>query len=126
MEQTTQPTRTPQIQPTQLSQPKQKAQQTPPIQTTERKKDANVVYIGNKGIMNYVLAVITNFNNNMNEVVIKARGHLISRAVDVEEIVRHRFMPNIKIKDIKIMTENLISRDGEPSKVSAIEIIITK
>lgn len=76
--------------------------------------------------MGYVLAVVTNFNRGSQEVVIKARGHLISRAVDVEEIVKHRFVPGVKIKDIRIMTEDLQSRDGRPSKVSAIEIVLAK
>ena len=52
--------------------------------------DDNVVFIGKKGVMSYVLAVVTQFNNGVNEVVIKARGKAISRAVDVAEIVRQR------------------------------------
>ncbi len=96
-----------------------------PKQETARKDD-NVVYIGKKGVMGYVLAVITNFNRGSQEVVIKARGHLISRAVDVEEIVKHRFMPSVKIKDIRIMTEELQSREGHMSKVSAMEIVLAK
>ncbi|MBU0586579.1 DNA-binding protein Alba [Candidatus Micrarchaeota archaeon] len=86
----------------------------------------NTVYVGKKGVMGYVLAVVTNFNNGAAEVTIKARGHLISRAVDVEEIVKHRFVPDVKLKDIKLMTEELQSRDGHQSKVSAIEIILSK
>ncbi len=41
--------------------------------------------------MNYVLAVLTQFNSGATEVSIKARGRAISRAVDVAEIVRKRF-----------------------------------
>src|SRR5688500_4113595 len=37
-------------------------------------EDRNVVFIGNKPPMNYVLAVVTQFNSGSNEVVIKARG----------------------------------------------------
>jgi DNA-binding protein Alba len=92
---------------------------------TEQNNEEHVVYIGKKGIMGYVLAVVTQFTNGAKEVTIKARGKLIARAVDVEEIVRHRFMPNLKIKDIKIMTEELQGADGKTNKVSAIEIVIT-
>jgi DNA-binding protein Alba len=50
------------------------------------------ILVGNKNVMSYVLACVTLFNKGANEVVIKARGRLISRAVDVAEITRHRFM----------------------------------
>ncbi len=89
-------------------------------------RDDNVVFVGKKGAMGYVLAVVTQFNNGAKEVAIKARGKLISRAVDVAEIVRNRFMPDAKIKDIKISTEELTSEDGSKSKVSAIEISLAK
>ncbi|MBI5227230.1 DNA-binding protein Alba [Candidatus Micrarchaeota archaeon] len=87
----------------------------------------NTVFIGKKGTMGYVLAVVTQFNNNNTpEVSIKARGKLISRAVDVAEIVRHRFLPNSKVKEILISTEELTSEDGTKNKVSSIEIKIQK
>lgn len=92
----------------------------------EARKDENVIYIGKKSVMSYVLAVITQFNNGANEVGIKARGKVISRAVDVAEIVRNRFMPDAKIKSIEIKTEELTSEDGSKSKVSAIEITLAK
>ena len=93
---------------------------------TEPRRDENVVYIGKKGVMGYVLAVVTQFNNGAEHVVIKARGKLISRAVDVEEIVRNRFLNDMKIRDILVKTEELTSEDGSLSKVSAIEITIGK
>ena len=43
--------------------------------------DENVIYVGNKPPMSYVLAVVTQFNGGSDEVVIKARGRAISRAV---------------------------------------------
>jgi DNA-binding protein len=92
----------------------------------ERRRDDNIVYVGKKSAMGYVLAVVTQFNNGANEVSVKARGKLISRAVDVAEIVRHRFMPNAQLKTINISTEELTSEDGSLSKVSAIEITLVK
>lgn len=91
-----------------------------------RRRDDNTVYVGKKGTMGYVLAVVTQFNNGAKEVTVKARGKLISRAVDVVEIVRHRFMPDAKVDDIAISTEELTSEDGSKSKVSSIEIKIQK
>lgn len=89
-------------------------------------RDENTVFIGKKGIMSYVLAVVTQFNEGAPEVGIKARGKVISRAVDVAEIVKNRFMPGTRIKDITIKTEELTSEDGSRSKVSAIEILMGK
>ena len=44
--------------------------------------------------------------------------------VDVAEVVRHQFVPNAIIKDIRIATETLTREDGSPSKVSSIEIVL--
>jgi len=86
----------------------------------------NTVYIGKKPIMNYVLAVVTQFNSGSEEVVIKARGRSIGRAVDVAEVVRHRFLPDSKVKDIEISTEKLTGEDGRTANVSSIEIFLTR
>jgi DNA-binding protein len=93
---------------------------------TAEKRDENVVFIGKKGVMGYVLAVVTQFNNGVGDVTLKARGKLISRAVDVAEIVRNRFLPEVSVNDITIKTEELASEDGSMSKVSAIEIMLKK
>ena len=76
--------------------------------------------------MNYVLAVVTQFNNGQSEVSIKARGNAISRAVDVKEIVMNRFMPGLKEKGIHTSSEELMNEDGTKSKVSSIEITLAK
>ena len=89
------------------------------------KGDDNVVFIGKKGIMNYVLAVVTQFNNGEDDVIIKARGKAISRAVDVAEVVKNRFILDSKITDIQISTEEITGEEGQ-IKVSAIEITMNK
>jgi DNA-binding protein len=95
------------------------------VQQAEARPE-NVVYIGKKPTMNYVLAVVTQFNNGMQEVAIKARGNAISRAVDVKEIVMNRFMPNLKEKSMTTSSEELMNEDGTKSKVSAIQIVLYK
>ena len=90
------------------------------------KENENIVFIGKKNIMSYVLAVVTQFNSGVKEVVVKARGKVISRAVDVTEIVRNRFVSDAEIKDVKIMTEEITGEDGNKNKVSAIEIILMR
>ncbi len=88
----------------------------------------NSVLIGRKPVMNYVLACITLFHGGAEEVNVKARGRAISRAVDVVEIVRRRFLPDVKVKDIGIGTEQLAPTEGggTPTNVSTIEIKLTK
>jgi archaea-specific DNA-binding protein len=86
----------------------------------------NTIYIGRKPTMNYVLAVVTQFNSGVQEVAIKARGNSISKAVDVKEIVINRFMPAVKEKSIKTSSEEIMNEDGTKSKVSAIQIVLSK
>lgn len=88
-------------------------------------RDDNTVYVGKKGVMAYVLAAVTQFNNGMDEVVIKARGRSISKAVDVAEILRGRFVTDTETSDIKIATEEIEGID-RTSKVSSIEITLKK
>ncbi len=88
--------------------------------------EENTVFVGNKPPMNYVIAVITEFEQGTKEVVLKARGRAISRAVDAAEISRNRFMKDIEISDIKIGTEEVESEDGNKRNVSFMEIKLTK
>jgi len=83
--------------------------------------EENVVFVGKKPTMNYVLAVVTQFNNGIDTVILKARGKAISKAVDVAEIVRNRFVPSLQYGEIKIDTETIESERGE-TNVSSIEI----
>ena len=84
----------------------------------------NVILVGSKDLMSYVLNTVTLFNQGASVVSIKARGRAISRAVDVAEITRKRFMDNVDLKDITIGTESLKSEEGDMIKVSTIEIIL--
>ena len=86
--------------------------------------DDNVIFIGNKEVMNYVLATVTQFNEGSDEVVLKARGRAISRAVDTAESVRNRFLKDLEILDIVTDTEQIENEDGETSNVSTISITL--
>jgi DNA-binding protein len=92
----------------------------------EESEENNVIYVGNKPPMSYVLAIVTQFNSGSTEVVIKARGRAISRAVDATEITRNRFVTDAKIKEIRIGTEAITNEEGRTSNVSSIEISLTK
>jgi DNA-binding protein len=89
--------------------------------------EPNTVLVGKKPVMNYVLACLTLFQNGAEAVVLKARGKAISKAVDVAQIMTKRFMTELKVKDIKIDTEQVKSQDGSTvSNVSSIEIRLGK
>ena len=84
------------------------------------------ILVGNKNVMSYVLACVTLFNKGADEVVIKARGRLISRAVDVAEITRHRFVSDLTVKSIEIGTTTVQTDKGSDLNVSTIDITLTK
>jgi DNA-binding protein len=87
----------------------------------------NAIFVGRKPVMNYVLACITLLQGGTSEVSVKARGRAINRAVDVVEVVRKRFMPDVKVKEVKIGTEQLVSKEtNAPMNVSTIEIVLSK
>ena len=88
----------------------------------------NSVFIGNKPFMNYVTGVVLQFTSKgSSEVIIKARGKFISRAVDVAEVARKRFLDDrIEIKNIKIDSEEFKNDEGRQVRVSSIEILLAK
>ncbi len=98
------------------------------------KSDDNVVYIGTKPFMNYVTSVVMQFTTkNRNEVTIKARGRFISRAVDVVEVARNRFLEGtnkVNVTNIEIGSEKFNRKDEDGKEktinVSTIEITISK
>ncbi len=98
---------------------------------TETKKeiDNNIVFIGSKPFMNYVTSVVMQFaEKNNKEVIVKARGKFISKAVDAIEVARKRFLKehNITTKDIKIGSEEFENEDGRKINISSIEITLAK
>ncbi|MBR9675924.1 DNA-binding protein Alba [Candidatus Woesearchaeota archaeon] len=91
-------------------------------------KDDNVIFIGSKPFMNYVSGVVMQFTTqDSKEVIVKARGNFISRAVDVTLIVTKNFLEGqVEIKDIKIDTEELENKKKKMVKVSTIELTLAK
>ncbi len=78
--------------------------------------------------MNYVTGVVMQFTTkSAEEVIVKARGKFISRAVDVSEVAAKRFMNDtVDVKDIKIDSEEFENKEGKQIRVSTIEIILKK
>jgi DNA-binding protein len=91
-------------------------------------KPNDVIFVGNKPPMSYVLAIITAFSGNQKEVTLKARGQAITTTVDVAEITRNRFIKDLKVTKIAIGTAEMPPREGENKSrmVSTIEITLNK
>ena len=95
-----------------------------PVETKQE-----IVFIGNKPPMSYVMAVITAMSSgDISEIMLKARGKAITTAVDVAEITTNRFMKDLKVSAIGIGTEEMPPREGENRSrmVSTMEIKLAK
>lgn len=102
--------------------PQQAPQQSAPQQ---RNAPYNHIFVGQKPVMNYAMSALIQLAQN-GEVVVKARGMAISRAVDVAEIVTKRLgNGQFKVKDIGINTE-VVGEGNETRNISSIEIIVGK
>jgi len=87
----------------------------------------NTILVGKKPPMNYVLACLTAFHEGADEVLIKARGMSISKAVDVAETVKNKFMPQASINEVNIGTDEVLLKEGTGTKrASSITIRISK
>ena len=92
-------------------------------------QNADVIFVGNKPPMSYVLAIITSLSSGKsNEITLKARGQAITTAVDVAEITRNRFIKELQVTKIAIGTAEMPPREGETKSrmVSTMEISLVK
>ncbi len=94
----------------------------------DNNSDNNVIFVGEKPLLNYVTGVVMQFTTqNSDEVIVKARGKFISKAVDISEVAMNRFLENnIDIKHIKTGSEDFKNREGRQVRVSFIEITMKK
>jgi DNA-binding protein len=85
------------------------------------------VYIGSKPTMTYVFQVVAQLNSGPGPIVVKARGNAIAKAVDVVEVVRHRFLEGqVEVGRVLLDTERLVNREGREANVSSITIPLTR
>jgi DNA-binding protein len=102
--------------------------QQPERRRPERRKagrDDNVVFVGKKPTMSYVLAVITQFSEGNSEVFVKARGRSISTAVDVVEVTKKKFLTDVKC-EIETDTEVITDERNQRINVSTISARLFK
>lgn len=92
-------------------------------------ENSDVIFVGRKPPMSYVLAIITSLSaSNVKELTLKARGRAIATAVDVAEITRRRFLKDLTVGNILIGTAEMPPREGEnrTRMVSTIEITLSR
>lgn len=94
----------------------------------ERTKE-NIIFIGSKPFMKYVTGVVLQFTTNKAEnVTIKSRGKFISKAVDVVEVSKNKFLKelNLEVGKITLGSENFETKEGKKLSVSTMDIILVK
>jgi len=89
-------------------------------------EQANLVRIGKKPIMNYVVACVTLFNSGAEEVMVRARGQAITKAVETVLMLRNSFIKDLEIGEIRIGSEEVTHLDGTRGSISTIEIMLEK
>ena len=88
----------------------------------------NIIFVGSKPFMNYVTGVVMQFTTQgASEVVIKARGKFIAKAVDIEEVASKRFLENqVAVYKAELDSEEFKNKEGKQVRVSTIEIYVKK
>ena len=94
--------------------------------TQKSQSNEDIVLVGKKPVMNYVVACLTFFNSGSKKVIVKARGRAISRAVDTAELLRRVFVKDVQLQEINISTEEVTRDEGQKANVSALEIALTR
>jgi len=90
----------------------------------DEKPKRDLVIMGIKPVMNYVVACLTLFNDGNDTVRIRARGKHINKAVDTVQLLKRVFLRDLNVVKTMIGTDLLIRDDGNEAKVSTIEIVI--
>lgn len=88
--------------------------------------EPNLVRIGKKPVMNYVTACVTLFNSGNGEVMVRARGQAIEKAIDTVQMLRHGFLKDVLIKSINLGSEDVTRFDGSRGNISIIEILLIR
>jgi len=96
---------------------------------SKKSNESNIIYVGRKPPMNYVLAIVTTFSGaEVKEATVKARGQAITTAVDAVEIARRKFVKEMIVDKVAIGTEEMPPREGESNSrnISTIEITLKR
>ena len=102
--------------------PQQNNSEQKSVESNQTTRTENMIFIGTKPIMTYVTAALTRLSP-LSIVTIKARGKRITQAIDVSQMIVKRMNEvGFMIDDVRILSDSLVSRDGQKRSVSTIEI----
>ncbi|MEM3017274.1 MAG: DNA-binding protein Alba [Candidatus Bathyarchaeia archaeon] len=86
----------------------------------------NMVRVGKKPVLSYVVACVTLFNSGKREIMVRARGRSIPKAIEAVGMLRRSFLKELTVKSVNIGSENIKRYNGRGASVSTIEITLTK
>ncbi len=91
-------------------------------------QSVNVVHVGRKPLTNYVMAILRMFEaDGVDEVIVRARGSNICKAVDAVEQVKNLILKDTYVKNLSIDSEWFEDeRTGRKKRVSVIEIVLAR
>ncbi len=97
----------------------------------ENSNDENdkTIFVGSKPLMNYVTGVVMQFTTlNRPEVIVKARGKFITKAVDISQVAVKKLLTgeNVTVDKTEIGSEEFTNKEGRLVRVSTIEIYLGK
>lgn len=76
--------------------------------------------------MNYVTACVTLFNSGDGDVMVRARGQAIEKAIDTVQMLKRGFLKNVVIRSINVGSEDVTRFDGTRGNISTIEITLSR
>jgi DNA-binding protein len=88
--------------------------------------EGNMVRIGRKPLISYVVACVTLFNSGKEEVMVRARGRSIPKAVETVAMLKKSFFKELNIRSINIGSEDIKRFNGRGGSVSTIEIVLAR
>lgn len=86
----------------------------------------NMVRVGKKPVLSYVVACVTLFNSGNSEIMVRARGRSIPKAIDAVSMLRRSFLKELTVKSVNIGSEDIKRYNGRATSVSTIEITLAK
>lgn len=105
---------------------RRKTANQPNLQNPAPEISENTVFIRQKPVMNYVNARLTHLNGGSKKVLVKARGRATPKAVETVDLLTRAFTRDLQLHTISLGTEEVERTARQRSKISAIEIAVTK
>jgi len=85
------------------------------------------VRVGRRTPVNkYINICLVLFHSGYDEIVVKARGLSIPKAIEIVEKLRKYFMRNLEISSIELGSDYIVTRKGFQRRISTISIFIRR